>query len=452
MQPIYNNKQRSALELALLVIFAISLLVAAIVSVIRNKIPMSPPIKLDFAAITASVPQGRQWISLNEWRYSKARNNFVLASKIVQNKLVIAFAELTYILAPDITDPVKFLENNISKRPTLKIADKGVTTRDGIEVYWCYATAETIPGGYYFTAAKLPAGRMLQINIFAYRDEALAKKMFDAVMKGLSFEKNQPLEDGLNFVNNLKQKKLPTIILDETGPSMAKVYLVNKTVPIDREVPKKNIFDSFFVERFSFSNDPSKPPLHCKSFFMRNAPDNITSYTLFQSDLSFDTFTWSAKHTTLQGSPIAETLIELDRSGLLSSTNIHAEPTTATIRPGPLAVPEILADMIATQLLNYQAETIYIDLIFANGQMAPAQFSTVKPENLNANTKDIASAVKIQFLGFPDNSLTIYFDKNNKIITKIENIGGMVVGHRSNAKNLINAFPEWTEQIKEFLK
>ena len=136
----------------------------------------------------------------------------------------------------------------------------------------------------------------------------------------------------------------------------------------------------------------------------------------------------------------------------MSFTDILAEPTIPPIRPGPLAIPEILLDTVATEFLNFHAETIYIDLIFASGKILPVQLSTIKPENLNAKTKDIELAVKIRFIGFPDNSQTIYFDKNHAIVTKLENVNVMVVGHRSNERNLINAFPEWTDHIKETLK
>lgn len=447
-----NKNNNSSLEIALLAIFTLSLLIAAFVTSLRNRIPMSPPMKLDFAAISVSIPQGRQWRSLDEWKYNKVRNNFVLASNIVQDKLVIAFAELTYILAPDITDPVKFLENNISKRHALKIADKGTIARDGIEVYWYYATSESIPGGYYFAAAKLPADRILQIDVFAYRNEALATEIFDTVMKDLSFGKNQTIEDSLNFVKHLKQKKLPALIQNETGRSSTRIYLTNITEPVDTNIQKQNIFDGFVIERFSFDNSSPDKPIQCKSFFMMNDPIGQCDDTRFTSDLTFDTFTWRRKRTTLQGTPILETQTELDSKGLLSFTNIHAEPTPSTKRPGPLTIPEILVDTVATEFLTYQAATVYIDLIFQNGAIVPAQLIKLKPENINANTKDIHIAVNVQLLNRLDNSQNIYFDKNNKIIAKIENAEMTATGHRSDAKGLIDAFPKWTDHINDILK
>lgn len=450
MPMIFNNKQSSALEIALLVIFAISLLVAATVTAIRNKIPMSPPIKLELAAITASVPKGRQWASFDEWKYSKAQNGFVLASTVVQKEFTIAFAELTYLLTPNTSDPAEHLNQNLT--PGSKIIHQETINRDGIDILWYRVRQETIAGGIYLAAARLPADRMLQIKIFAYRDEALAKKIFDIIMKNLSFEKNQPIEDGLKFVKHLKEKKLPLLIRNETGPSMVRIYLVNKTEPLDSKIPKQNIFDGFVVERFSFNNDPAKLPLQCKSFFFTNAPNGAAANTFFQSDLSFDTFVWKAKQTTSQGKPVSETQLELDSQGLLSFTDIHAEPIAITIKPSPLAIPEILMDTVATEFLNYHAETLYIDLILSTGRIVPVQLFTIKPENLNAKTKNIDIAVKIQFLNFRNNFQIIYFDKNHGIITKIENAEVMAIGHRSNATALINAFPERTEHIKSTLK
>jgi len=450
MRQIYNKNQRSALELTLLALFAVSLLTAAAITGIRNTIPMSKPIKLACASITASIPKGRQWVSFNQWRYNKARNNFVLASTIVQKEFTVAFAELTYILTPNTLDPAEHLGDNLT--PGSQVIRQEVIKRDGIDILWCSVRQESIAGGIYLAAAKLDADRMLQIKVFAYRDEALAKKVFNVIMKSISFEKNQPLEDGLNFVNHLKEKKLPALIRNETSASMTRVYLVNKTESIDRKIPKQNIFDGFVIEHFSFNNDPEKLPLQCKSFFLTSAPNGAASDTLFQSDLSFDTFLWTARRTTSQGKLASETQIELEPGGLLSFTDILAEPTIPTLRPGPLAIPEILLDTVATEFLNFTAETIYLDLIFASGKILPVQLSIIKTENLNAKTKDIALAVKIHFLGFTDSSQTIYFDKNHKIVTKIEDVNVMVVGHRSNARNLINAFPEWTDHIKETLK
>lgn len=450
MPIISNKKQSSSLEIALLVIFAISLLVAAVVTAIRNKIPMSSPIKLEMAAITASMPKGRQWASFNEWKYSKAQNSFVLASTVVQKEFTIAFAELTYLLTPNTSDPAEHLNENLT--PGSKIIQRQTINQDGIDILWYQVKQETIAGGIYLAAARLPADRMLQIKIFAYRDEALAKKIFNVIMKNLSFEKNQPLEDGLNFVKHLKEKKLPTLIRNETGPSMVRIYLVNKAEPTDSKIPKQNIFDGFVAERFSFNNDPAKLPLQCKSFFFTNVPNGASANTYFQSDLSFDTFIWKAKQTTSQGKPVSETQIELDSQGLLSFTDIHAEPVAATIKPSPLAIPEILMDAVATEFLDYQTETLYVDLILSTGRIVPVQLFTIKSENLNANTKNIDIAVKIQFLSFPDKFQIIYFDKNHGIVTKLENTKVMILGHRSNATALINAFPERIEHIKATLK
>ncbi|MCK5172251.1 MAG: hypothetical protein KAR47_02600, partial [Planctomycetes bacterium] len=179
MQIKSKNSQTASLELAPLVIFAIGLLIAILITSLQRRIPMSPPIKLDFASITASIPSGRQWVSFDRWKYNKLRNNFVLASTIVQREFTVAFAELTYILTPDTLDPVDHLEKGLT--PSSVIIDKGQITRDGIDVLWYSVAQESIAGGIYIAAARLPADRILQIKIFAYRDELLAKQAFDAV-------------------------------------------------------------------------------------------------------------------------------------------------------------------------------------------------------------------------------------------------------------------------------
>ena len=450
MQIKSKNSQIASLELALLVIFAIGLLIAVLITSLQRRIPMSPPIKLDFASITASIPSGRQWVSFDRWKYNKLRNNFVLASTIVQRELTVAFAELTYILTPNTLDPVAHLEKGLN--PSSIIIDKGQITRDGIDVLWYSVAQESIAGGIYIAAARLPADRILQIKIFAYRDELLAKQAFDAVMKGLSFGTNQPLEDSLNFVTHLKQKKLPLLIQNETGRSLARIYLVNRTEPVDVKIEKQNIFDGFVVERFSFSSDPAAQPFQCKGFFMMDDPHGAAADTSFESDLSFDTFTWRARRTTTKGAVAAITQIERDDQGLLSHTNLYAEPSSATLRPGPLAVPEILLDTIATEFLNYRAETIYLDIIFIDGKVVPVKLSKVTPEDVDADIEDIAFAVKMQYLNRLDNSHTLYFDKNNNIVTKLETAEVTIVGHRSNARDLINAFPKWTEHIKDILR
>jgi len=450
MQLISNKKQSSALEISLLAIFTISILCATVITSIRNKIPMSLPIKLDLASITASVPQGRQWVSFNEWRYNKAHNNFLLASTIVQQEFKVAFVELVYILTPITLDPAELLDAN--RPPGSELVSSQTINRDGIDIFWHRIRQESIAAGYYVGVARLPADRMLQIKIFAYRDEDLAERMFDAIMKGLSFETNQKLEDGLNFVKHLKEEKLPNLIRDETGSSMSRVYLVNVTEPIDSKVPKKNIFDGFVIEHFSFSNDPATLPIQCKSFFLMNTSSGAAADTTFQSDLSFDTFTWRARRTTLSGSVVSLTQIELDTEGILSYSNLYAEPTNFTVTPGLLTIPEILLDTVATQLLDYPAESVYIDLLFADGRITPVQLTKFTPEDEDVQNNEIKFAVKTQYLNNPDNSQVTYFDKNHEILTKVEKTEMTVVGHRSNARDLINAFPERKEHIKEILK
>lgn len=450
MQLTMQKNKYTASELALLAIFAVSLVFAGILTAWRNRIPMSEPVILDFAGITVSVPQGGKWLALKRWGYNKKYNNFVLASTIVQDKVHAAFAELTYIFTPETPDPVEYINNHLASGAD--ITDEGVILRDGVELFWRQVKPSELNAVVYVAAARLTADRLLHIKVFAYRNVVSAEKVFMSVTKTLRFDRNEQLEQGIQFVRHLKDKQIPQLIRNETGPSMNRIYLINRTEDVEEEIQRQRIFDGFVVEHFKINYRNEYQPVECTSFFLMGDPKGGRADTFFQSDLTFDTFAWKSKRATFDGDVAGIIQIELDKHGILSYINLYAEPERNIVHPGPLAIPEILLDAVATELLDYPGEAVIVDIIFSDGRIIPTRISKITPADLNASLKDIAFAVKVQFLHHVDSLQIIYFDRNRDIIAKLEGAKATVVGYRSSSADLLNAFEEWTEHIEKILK
>ena len=452
MQFTMQKNKHTASELALLAIFAASLLFAVILTSWRHRIPMSDPIILDFAGITTSVPQGGQWQAHKQWKYNRKYNNFVLASTIVRNEVHAAFVELTYIFTPETLDPVAFIDSHLGSGTN--VTAKGTISQDGIELIWQQVKPSKLNAVLYVVAARLPADRILHIKIFAYRNVVSAEKVFELITKSLRFDRCEQLEQGIQFVRHLKDKEVPRLIRNETGPAMNRIYLVNRTKEVKEKNQGQRIFSGFVVKHFkiNYDSDNKNQPVECTGFLLSSDPEDVVADTFFQSDLTFDTFVWRSRRATFDGNVIGIIQIELDEHGTLSYTNFYAEPEQNITHPGPITVPEILLDAVATELLDYHEEAVIVDTVFTDGRIIPTRLSKIAPDDLNVNLKDIAFAVKVQYLHHVSSRQIIYFDRNRDIIAKIEGTKNPLVGYRSGSADLLNAFGERAEHIKKILK
>ena len=192
---IERNKYSPA-EVALLGVFAFGLILSFLLVSSRKNIPLSPPVIAPFDGLKISMPSGRGWKTYEKWIYSDPEGAFVLESRLKESYMDTATVSWKCYMIPR--------EMNINEIINQKITDGGFievrndkTEIDGLDfsVFIFTSPVGNSSEGvedYYFAICQLPIGRLLTLEIRTMGDSELARRAFNAAIKGFSFTDDWP--------------------------------------------------------------------------------------------------------------------------------------------------------------------------------------------------------------------------------------------------------------------
>jgi hypothetical protein len=189
MDKTYKIRNIGGDKIALLGLFAISLLIANMIVVSRSAILLSEPIKLTRSGLSVSMPEGNGWKSDTQWRYNE--NGFALRSRFAlgTNKPT-AEARCVYILATESFDPQSLFVQKASdvKGEIVKVDQ---ISNDSLNFNWAYIENRKISLIYIFGTARLPNNRRLDIEVQEItNDPVMAEQAFEKIVQNLTFEEN----------------------------------------------------------------------------------------------------------------------------------------------------------------------------------------------------------------------------------------------------------------------
>lgn len=404
------TEKYSLTEVALLIIFALSLLAGHLLVIRRQKIHLSEPYLLDFAGISASIPAGEGWTNYGPWQFHANDNDIMLTAQLTVKGHVVAIVQWRYIIAPEKISTYRLL----AKRAEVggaSIMKTGQHSADNALIEWAHAK---VPGGVrdvFFGIAQLNDGRALEIETMAPSDPVLAKQIFLKVCQSLKYEPNELLKKGEAFVTSMKDAGITSLIEKNTDSKWESVYIFDKT--------EENA-TGYLLEMFAqapaaedgkiIKNDTRSYIAHGDNWLKKNV--------FFKCDERFDTFFQQAQFERSDKAQPPITVIEKTSDGALKGVS-EAYAEDKYYWPGKSAIPQILLNSILPEFIDYEYDDMIVDIVMPECTIVPVfilKLSDLQVKQLDAGA---SYGIRIEKLDAEDKFEQVLFDENKRIVKKI---------------------------------
>ncbi len=251
-------KKYSLEEVALLVMFAIGLLVAGLIVALRGRIDMSEPLELPHSGLAVSLPVGRGWKPPAGWLYDTG-NEFSLSTHLRVGNERAAIVHCRYFLASPEVDPEQVLTGRISAA-NLQVVRSGQII-DDVDVRWAQAGEPGRMADTFLGVAALPHGRILEISVRAPVDHRLAGKVFRLMVKGIVFESDELISRGVDFMRRFRGRVFADISQQQNAVDAESIYLIRDAldeprgfqIETFRKNPEGSDWSSMIAERIHYT-------------------------------------------------------------------------------------------------------------------------------------------------------------------------------------------------------
>lgn len=465
MNVTYETRKRGVDKIALLGLFIVALLISRFIVVCRSAIVLSEPIELDYGGLSVSIPTGNGWRSEKQWKYQQ--NAFTLGSFFNPGSgSVTALVSCRYLLAATKATPDALFEEKASAvggskiaktgqiemgRPGLSFA-KGSQNGGLLTLNWAHIKRSKTLFDTFFGVAQLPNNRRLDIEVYqATGDTELAEGIFKSVTESLKFTDNQLLEAGSKIVAEIKGKGLDSFLDNQGRESF---FLIKdargRTIGFTMEV-----LGSHFAERpqnedtlIDLVPETQLNILAGSFYYIRGRYDRKQA-TFFQSRNNLDEFIWKSETSGLTGRSGAE--IVLGKDGIMTVKKFDRRTEEKDYHISPAAIPDVLGELIFSQMLDSDRKEIFMDIIEADGKITPALVSridTPRPFALQnrssgaAVTQEEAAYVfRVELLDGRGFSEQVYLDDQRRISRRLLKQEGISL-ERTSTENILREFPE----------
>ncbi len=429
MEESYETKRYTAQILALLGLFALSLLVARFVIAVKTSLSFSEPIRLDYASLSVVVPRGNGWQSDGQWKYY--RNTFTLSSLFDSGPGgTRAGTHCQYRLAP-MNVPKEVIFEQKAAAVDGFIEASGQKPAGSFTIDWVHIKKQGLPFDVFFGIAELPNNH--QINIEVYQrggDAELAKRVFQRVLDDINLEDNQMLEAGSKIVSEIKSIGIEGFLY---GRNQQSSYII-------KDVRGRPI--GFVIETIIASNTQSD----IEGGSLLYVPGRSEQVTLFHSDNSFDGFVLNSEISQISGRRNSEMVI--DEAAVLTVRSTDSNGNDIGSRLSKAAMPDIFGDFIFSQMIDSGVDSVFIDVVDAEGRILPAFFARVRTEDISAS-QNFSYLFRLEFLDGRGFSQQIYLDDQRRVIRKVIRHGFVYALERASVEDILGEFPERADYITQ---
>lgn len=417
-------KTYSADKIALLVIFAVSLIIAQIIVVSRKSVRFSEPVILPHTGLSAAMPSGNGWKAQSEWKYQES--SFILSSEFHPGTGTInAQLYCQYLLAQTLED-----NQDLFKQLAGKIEGRITKTGqvDGEQLTFDYAQIENeqLVIGVFAAVVRLPDSRYLQIEIFhSLLDADFAEQVVTRTIEKINFEENRLIESGAKVIAIIKNSGID-YLLDETSSQNFFLVSDRKNNPIGFT---SQLIDTEQQEQGNIKATTSH------YFKDRRRRDTLT---YFEGSDIMDRFVWKSQSTArLRRQPEAFTTT-LDPNGMM--TVKLSSSRSRTYRPGQGSIPEFLLQLVLAVMLDSRHEQTVIDLIESDGKIYPVYITKEKGKS--------GGSFSIDYLHDPYQKQQVETDGYGHIL-KSSFKNQPIVLDRKTGEEMLQYFPR---QIESFIQ
>ena len=486
MSSSYETKKYGADKIALLGLLIVSFVIARFIIVSRSAVVLSEPIVLEYAGLSVSVPVGNGWRSEKQWKYQD--NSFTLSSYFDTGSGVAALAHCRYILtAVDASADVIFGKKASAVGGV--IAKTGQTQAGKFTIDWAHIQKQEILFDTFFGTVRLPNNRQFDIEVFQNTgDSDLAEPVFERIVESLEFEDNKLLEAGSEVIAEIKSKGIrsfsPYLLAKEAqgvanldDQTKEEFFLIrdsesgaigfamdllglrfaNRSVFLENQQSYAPESLEAEVSLTDLSSD-AQLEIHTVSFYYIRGRHQREQAAFFQSSDNLDEFIWKSEISGMAGRRGTE--IALDKFGQMTVKSLGPPDKQSNYRVAPAMVPDVLSELIFSQMLDSYHKKIFVDIIEAEGTIMPTRISRIEAEedgSLEAFYKTAAEqnfpyVFKVEFLNGRGFSQQVYLDNQRQISKILLRQERPYLLERTSLKDMVGQFPERADYILEILE
>lgn len=222
MSEIYDIRRFGGDKIALLAIFAISLVTAHLVAEFKSSLVLSAPIRLSGTGLSVSVPIGRGWQSRRQWDFKEGAR--VLSSRFTAGtgeataRVICRYRRSTDNIPPNMLFEQRAREFDGQVRETGRLPA-------GMLVFeWARVEGLRMPITVFLGTTVLPDGRQFDVEVYEVAGDAeQAEQAFRQVIESVDFADSRlHAAAGGEGVSPSRPEAVPSTTLG-TGP--ASVYV-----------------------------------------------------------------------------------------------------------------------------------------------------------------------------------------------------------------------------------
>jgi hypothetical protein len=312
-----------------------------------------------------------------------------------------------------------------------EIGETGRTQTGGLTVDWVRIERPDYLLTTFWGTAGLPNDRQLDIEVHqVMSDPELSRRIFDSILKSLSFEDDPLLEAGAEVAATMKSKGLDSYLDDQKQQTY---YLIKDSTGQSIGFTMEVLMDS---EEEARLNVQGAGYLYMRD---RNAMEQEMS---FRGSTHLDAFTYRRRIESAEGK--SDTEIVLDESGSMSVKKSGQQNEVKEYYPGSAALPDVCFDQIFRQMLDSDKQEIGVDLIEASGDIVPTYISRIKDGNPQA-----AYVFDLEFMDGRGFSQRVFLDEQRQIFRSLIRQKSLYILERASVQEVLREFPERAGRISQ---
>ena len=164
----------------------------------------------------------------------------------------------------------------------------------------------------------------------------------------------------------------------------------------------------------------------------------------FQSDNSFDRFSWKSE-TVMLGERSGTEILRVE-DGTVAVAKSGRNKTHQTYKPDPASIPDFLLDFVFTEMLEGSHAKIIVDTINADGKMVDVVISRIKTKYRRPSQTEAEYKLNVSFSDDGGFSEVVYLDSQSRILEIFLEPDGIYFV-RTNVEDILEKFPERADYI-----
>lgn len=427
MNNIFKNLKLAGMDkIAFLAIFIIALVAADMLVSVRTRVELSKPIVLAGTGLSVSPPQGPSWQSDYQWHYGNS--SYVLSAGKETTSVIFVCHLANFQESPEQYLDKKFSQFGISDKGEFSLGDK--------KLHWVkFATLETFLSPQKVLQSKkvyriiafgnLNAARQLEIRVESFDGFETVSRNFTALQKGLMYNDDPQLIDGINFSGNfLKSTPAEPVVLQDS------LYITKDSSgkPVGFSLEKQShSAESTTITSFEYINDQNAGSTKTAELTF---PGNLQSFSI-KSKFEYQGNSRQEFYEIQYNHPI----MELRSMGL-------AEPVSLSLSVPP--IPEYFYQIVAELFQHDKGQSMIVDILDYRGRIVPTLFAK-QPQDPNSTN----SVIILQSLDGQQTVNHIILDSDGKMI-KLINLSSGSESAPAESGEIKKLFPMWSEVIRSY--